>query len=43
MGILNEGTIKRLEQAVNVLNGTDTEHLKTNALFDEIYSKNVEF
>ena len=38
MGILNEGTIKRLERAVNVLNGTDTEHLKTNALFDEIYS-----
>ena len=41
MGILNEGTIKRLEQAVNVLNGTDTEHLKTNALFDEIYSIDI--
>lgn len=43
MGILNEGTIKRLEQAVNVLNGIDTEHLKTNALFDEIYSKILNF
>lgn len=43
MGILNEGTIKRLEEAVNVLNGTDTEHLKTNALFNEIYSNNVKF
>lgn len=43
MGILNEETIKRLEEAVNVLNGTDTEHLKTNALFNEIYSNNVKF
>lgn len=42
MGILNESTIKRLEQAVNVLNGTDTEHLRSNALFDEIYANNIE-
>ena len=42
MGILNKRTIERLEQAVNVLNGTDTEHLKSNALFNEIYTNDID-
>lgn len=35
MGIIRKETIKRLEQAINVLNGDDTEHLRSNILFEE--------